>query len=208
MLLFGALYSGILQRSDMCVSRTALRISNTISQHPVHNDVPPQSCRHWEQRGWAHDQVTAEWRILPIQGWVGRRPKKVGVPPPTACLTASGAASKVTCLLLHPWVSRRKGKFPEGAGHTRPVRGDDRWNCGGGGVVQVQGTGVQPEAPTLLQTPPGLHRSGAIMIPLQRFATARGQAAWVPGSGGLAADRAEKPRPLEAQQKFLWRIVR
>ena len=31
------------------------------------------------------------------------RPQSLGQPPPTACLTASGAASDVPSLLMHPW---------------------------------------------------------------------------------------------------------
>ena len=31
------------------------------------------------------------------------RPQPLGQPPPTACSTASGAASEVPSLLMHPW---------------------------------------------------------------------------------------------------------
>ena len=62
------------------------------------------------QLGWhLQPTVTAPNRF-------GNRPQPLRQPPPTACLIASGGASEVPSLLMHPWVCG----FPGNSGMPVP----------------------------------------------------------------------------------------
>ena len=66
-------------------------------------------------------QPLSPWRLVPAStAFVtdSNRPRPLWQPPPTACLTASGAASEIPSLLLHPGggfsaVPRREGRDRE-----------------------------------------------------------------------------------------------
>ena len=68
------------------------------------------------------------------------RPQPLWQPPPTACLTASGAASEVPSLLMHPW---------GGVGGVTRQEGEGERRCegrgGGGGCVKREGAGGKME---------------------------------------------------------------
>ena len=67
-------------------------------------EVPPlQGAQPMPSRCPPHAKCQPEWH---------NRPQPLWQPPPTACLTASGAASEVPSLLMHPWRGGMEGLGP------------------------------------------------------------------------------------------------